>query len=288
MKRPLLLLPLALLLAGCTTVRPGEVALVVPNAGFTREVTVSDIKTGRIIYNPLATDIYRYPVTVSRIEYAGDSALQFQDRDGLSMSVPAALSVRVARDKVPYIYNKYRKDAEELLAGQLKDTVRNTMSRVSESYPAVELYGPKRSEFQDRAAAQITAKLAGEGIVVEQFAFTGAMTVPAQVQAALERSQAATNQAIQAENELRRTKAEGQKKVAEAQANAQAALLEAEGQAKANRTLAASLTPELVRMKYVEKWDGKLPAVQSGNGGVLVDVGSLTPQATPVAPTKVP
>lgn len=279
------LLPLALLLGACTNIKPGEVALVVPTAGFNREVTNSDVRVGRVWYNPLTTDLYTYPVTVSRIEYAGDNALRFQDRDGLSMGVDAALSVRVDRDKVPYIYNKYRKDADALLTGQLKDTVKNTFNRVAETYPAVELYGPRRSEFQDKASAQITQRLAGEGIIVEQLAFTGEMTVPAQVKAALERSQAATNQAIQAENELRTIKAEGQKTVAAAQAKAQASVLEAEGQAKANRIVAASLTPELVRLRQIERWNGKLPNVQAGTGsGLILDL-TQGREAAPTAPS---
>lgn len=270
MKKAYLLLPL--LLASCANVRPGEIALLVPTAGpaASREITTSDIKVGRFVYNPVTTDILKYPTTISRFEYTteGENALRFQDKEGLAISVDAAMSMRVDPQKTPALYNRYRRPLESLMEGEFKDTLRGTVNRAAENYSAVELYGSKRSEFQGRILEQLRQRFEPMGIIIEQFEFTSAMEVPPQVQAALEKSQAATNQAIQAENELRRTRAEGEKKVAEAEANAQAVLLEAEAQAKANNILAASLTPELVQLRQIERWDGKTPLV-SGSGSIV-------------------
>jgi hypothetical protein len=60
-----------------------------------------------------------------------------------------------------------------------------------------------------------------------------------------------------AENQLRITKAEAAKKVAEAQ-----------GKSDANRLEVQSLTPSLLQMRALEKWDGGLPQVMGGNGAV--------------------
>lgn len=49
---------------------------------------------------------------------------------------------------------------------------------------------------------------------------------------------------------------------------------EAEALAEANRILSESLTDEVLRQMYLDKWDGKLPNVMTGNDtGVMVDVG---------------
>jgi regulator of protease activity HflC (stomatin/prohibitin superfamily) len=45
---------------------------------------------------------------------------------------------------------------------------------------------------------------------------------------------------------------------------AQQAVVDAEGQAKANSILNASLTPTLVQWQEIQKWDGKLPQVTGG------------------------
>lgn len=49
---------------------------------------------------------------------------------------------------------------------------------------------------------------------------------------------------------------------------------EAEAKAEANRILSESLTDEVLKQQYYEKWDGKLPNVMAGNDtGIMVDVG---------------
>lgn len=49
---------------------------------------------------------------------------------------------------------------------------------------------------------------------------------------------------------------------------------EAEAKAEANRILSESLTTNVLKQQYYEKWDGKLPEVMTGSGtGVMVDVG---------------
>ncbi|MDR4151187.1 prohibitin family protein, partial [Bacillus thuringiensis] len=64
-------------------------------------------------------------------------------------------------------------------------------------------------------------------------------------------------------------KAEIEKK--QATINAEKAIEEARGKAEANEIIKKSLTPEIVEIKKIEKWDGKLPQV-SGEANPLVQV----------------
>lgn len=58
-------------------------------------------------------------------------------------------------------------------------------------------------------------------------------------------------------------KVENEKKAAEYEADKQRTI--AQGKADANRTLQSSITPELIQLKAVEKWDGKLPMSTGGS-----------------------
>ena len=58
-------------------------------------------------------------------------------------------------------------------------------------------------------------------------------------------------------------KVENEKKAAIAEAEKVVAA--AKGKADANRILQQSITPELIQLKAVEKWDGKLPLSTGGN-----------------------
>lgn len=51
---------------------------------------------------------------------------------------------------------------------------------------------------------------------------------------------------------------------------------EAEAKAEANRILSESLTPEVLKQQYYEKWNGQMPKVMTGSSaGVMVDVGDI-------------
>ena len=69
------------------------------------------------------------------------------------------------------------------------------------------------------------------------------------------------------ENNTAIAKAEADKKVAIANAEA-----EAEAEAAANKLIAESLTDEILKSKFYEKWDGKLPSVM-GDNAVISNIG---------------
>ena len=74
------------------------------------------------------------------------------------------------------------------------------------------------------------------------------------LQAAIDEKNTAVQNALKVENEKKAAIAEAEKVVAAAK-----------GKADANRILQQSITPELIQLKAVEKWDGKLPLSTGGN-----------------------
>jgi len=62
-----------------------------------------------------------------------------------------------------------------------------------------------------------------------------------------------------------------EKKIA-AQAEADAVLIRAEAEAEANQKISKSLTDEVLRSQYIDKWDGVMPKYVGGNSDVIVDL----------------
>jgi regulator of protease activity HflC (stomatin/prohibitin superfamily) len=75
------------------------------------------------------------------------------------------------------------------------------------------------------------------------------------------------------ENQTAIARAEADKKVAllKAEAEAEQLRIAAQAQAEANRVIQDSLTPELIELKKIEAWDGKLPTVVGSD--TLLDIG---------------
>ena len=76
------------------------------------------------------------------------------------------------------------------------------------------------------------------------------------------------------ENNTAIAKAEADKKVAiaNAEAEAEATRIAAEAEGAANKLIAESLTDEILKSKFYEKWDGKLPSVM-GDNAVISNIG---------------
>ena len=71
--------------------------------------------------------------------------------------------------------------------------------------------------------------------------------------------------AQKAQNELAVVKAEAEKKVVAAQA-----------EAEANKLRTQALTPLILKQQWIEKWNGEIPTVVSGgNSGVFLDVSKM-------------
>lgn len=67
----------------------------------------------------------------------------------------------------------------------------------------------------------------------------------------------------------RKAEAKQKKKVAVAEGDAQAKRIQADAEAYYNAQVASSLTPEMVQLKQVEKWDGKLPTYSGITNGLF-------------------
>jgi len=82
---------------------------------------------------------------------------------------------------------------------------------------------------------------------------------------AIEAKQTAEQQALKAERDLDRIKIEAQQKVARAKA-----------EAEAQRVQRETITPALLQLRAIEKWDGHFPQV-IGGAMPFIDVGTLAP-----------
>jgi regulator of protease activity HflC (stomatin/prohibitin superfamily) len=148
--------------------------------------------------------------------------------------------------------------------GILRDVVRNSLNEVASTYVVEDIYGEKKAEFLRKVQTMIEQKMVPVGVSVQQFGFIGAPRVPSVIATAITAKVQAIQQAERARNELATTQAEAAKKIAQ-------------GEADANRIRQNSLTPQLLELRRIEnnrelidKWNGQLPTVQTGQGGGMI------------------
>lgn len=107
-----------------------------------------------------------------------------------------------------------------------------------------------------------------DGIIIEQ-ASLGKVEPDSATKEAIQAVANAQYKQRQAEYEKIAAEAEAKKKVAVAEGDAQAKRIQADAEAYYNAQVASSLTPEMVQLKQVEKWDGKLPTYSGITNGMF-------------------
>jgi regulator of protease activity HflC (stomatin/prohibitin superfamily) len=282
----LLLLLLSIFLVRVTRIEAGHVGVQISLAGKQRGALDIPVRTGWVLYSPLSTQIIEFPTFVQTVKWTKDTneghpiseEMGFNSKEGMEIFVDVSLSYAIEASKVPDFYVKYRvSDMDMFTHGILRDVVRNSLNEVASTYVVEDIYGEKKAEFLRKVQTMIEQKMSPVGVNVQQFGFIGAPRVPSVIAAAITAKAQAIQQAERARNELATTQAEAAKKIAEAEGDAKSLVTRAQGEADANRIRQNSLTPQLLELRRIEnnralidKWNGQLPTVQTGQGGGMI------------------
>jgi regulator of protease activity HflC (stomatin/prohibitin superfamily) len=124
------------------------------------------------------------------------------------------------------------------------------------AYTAEELIS-NRQEFETKVRSTLDANLLKEGFIISQL--TSNLGYPETFKKAIEAKNNAVQTALTAENQVKTAEAQAKIQVAQAQGKAEAMLTAAKAEAEANRLKQQTITPMLLQLEWINKWDGKLP-----------------------------
>jgi regulator of protease activity HflC (stomatin/prohibitin superfamily) len=247
---------LVFLFMSCERIDAGHVGVKVNQYGDNKGVSDVTEVTGMVFYNPITHSIYEFPTFIQHKEYTGDNSFVVNSKDGSEFHVSPIINYSVQREKVPSIFAKYRRSLEQIEEGFLKTAVFDAFRLATNKYTADELIG-NRQNYENEVRRILETQLLNEGFIVNQF--TSNLVYPETFKQAIEAKNNAVQAALRAENEVKTAEAQAKIKVATAEGNAQALLTSAKAEAEANRMKQQTLTPLLIQLEYVQKWDGKLP-----------------------------
>ena len=160
-----------------------------------------------------------------------------------------ALNYHVAPTEVNKIYQQIGVDFSDRI---IDPSIHEAIKSVTAKYTAVELI-TNRHVVTNEITDVIRARLAPYHIYVDQVS-TKDFDFSEKFKAAIEAKQEAEQLAQKATRDLDRIKTEAEQLVATSRATAQSFQLQSQ-----------TLTPQMIQMEWIKKWDGKLPSVQSSN-----------------------
>ena len=273
----------ALSFASLTTIHPGHVGVSVKKCGG-GGVSPDPIPTGYYWRSLFCEDVVEYPTNVQTLVLsksphegrATDESITVTSSEGLPVNLDVSLSFTLDPAKVPAIYSKYRNDIDVIAHNFVRQTIREGVQSVFAQYTAEQLYSTKREGSRVDVQAFISDRLGKEGFIIQQFTINETRVPDAVVQA-INAKVAMIQESQRAEAQVRKTEAEAKQRVAQAQGEADAKKLGADAEAYFNKTVAASITPEFVEYKALEKWNGELPQMMGAGAVPFVNIAAPKP-----------
>ena len=181
-------------------------------------------------------------------------------KDLQTVTTTLAINYRVDTSKSYSIYKNIGASYEDIL---VIPAVNEVLKAITAQYTAEESV-TNRALISDGLVQGLNEKLNGIGLYITDvniinFDFSEAFIN------AIEEKQVAQQQLLKAETEK-------QTAITNAQAEAETIRIKAEAEADANRILSQSLDENVLNYAMIEKWDGKLPQVTGGEGGIFFDL----------------
>ena len=240
------LLPLLLiLLFGCfSTIQTGEIGI--------------KTRFGKIV-GTTANEGIVFKLPYEKLQKVNIKVQKYENKEELSTSTKDMQIVEHVKVSVNYQINKseavdlYRNVGTNYQTTILEPTIQETIKSVISKYTAEELV-TKRSEVALVINDTLNERVQKYGITsvsvaINNFDFSDAYNQ------AIEKKAVAEQEAQTSKNQLEKAKIDAERKK-----------VEAEGEAAANKTKEKTLTDNIIKQEFINKWNGQLPSVIGGNG----------------------
>ena len=242
---------LFLIPASVRTIDTGEVA-VVKHLG-----KATGTRTAGVHFDLWVTNKYlRYNAKVQTL----DLTTAAYSSDAQTMDIQMTVQYQIQTDKAVEIANRY--GSSDLLQNRIESITAEKTKAVLSAHKAMDI-------IAQRAAMSPAVETAIRDAIGDEY-YVDIVTVVITNIDFSDAFEAAVEQKMIAEQNQLKAEYENQQKIAAAEAEAKALLVAAEAEAEANRLLEESLTDEILRQRYIDKWDGKLPETVAGDGVELL------------------
>jgi regulator of protease activity HflC (stomatin/prohibitin superfamily) len=170
-------------------------------------------------------------------ERSAEETMDVLDKNGLSISVDVTVRYYPTYKELPFLHKNFGEAYEQqLVIPEMRSTVRQVMGR----YTAEEIYSKKRAEVEDAIIKESTEKL-NENYITTKAVLIRSINLPADIKQAIEMKLTQEQESLAYEFKLEKEQKEAERK-----------RIQAEGEARANNIINASLTPNLLRMRGIE------------------------------------
>lgn len=201
---------------------------------------------------PIVQSVKKLDVKVQKEEVDSSAA----SKDLQTVTAKVALNYHLDPEKVNVLWQNIGSDYKVRI---IDPAIQEAVKAATAKYTAEELI-TKREIVKDDIKNSLKERLTKEFINVDEFSIVN-FNFSDSFNQAIEAKQTAVQQALKAENDLKRIKVEAEQKVAQAKAEAEAIRIQAQAVTQQGGK-------DYVQLKAIEKWSGQLPTSMIPGGTV--------------------
>lgn len=205
--------------------------------------------------------LYEYQTYDSKVQNVEINTMTYSS-DAQTMDITMTLQYQIMGDKVLDIAKQY--GSLEALQARIQSIAIEKTKAVLSAHKAMDIIA-KRAEMSPAVEDAIKS-------AIDDNYFVNVNTVVLTNIDFSDAFETAVEEKMIAEQQQLKANYENETKVAQAQAAADAKRIEVQAEKDANDLLQKSLTDEILRQNYIDKWDGKLPQYVGDGSGVIVDI----------------
>ena len=201
---------------------------------------------GLYVKIPIIQEVVKIDVKIKKDEVPVSAA----SKDLQIVTSKIALNYHLAPESVNKIWQEVGKDYNVKIVAP---TIQEVVKAITAKFTAEELI-TKREEVKEQIKSTLAERLSERFIVVDEFNIID-FEFSSAFNDAIEANVTAEQLKLKADRDLERIKIEAEQKIAEAQGKAEAIRIEAR---------ALMQNPKVVELRWIEKWDGKVPTYWGG------------------------
>ncbi len=249
----------------------GSMAVVVPPGQAGVQVLFGSVKqdplpAGLHFINPFSSVVefevrtknYTMTNVAEEGQKRGDDSIAVITSDGLTVKLDATVFYALQQARLPEILRTIGQDVEEKI---VRSEIRASMRDAAANLTATELYTSKRQTFIDSIKKTLKVSFEGRGVTLEEVLLRNVL-LPDQITRAINDKIAADQESQKMAFVLLKEKQEAERK-----------RIEAEGQAKAQQIVSASLTPQIIEYQRIQA----LREIGAKGNMVITPMGGATP-----------
>lgn len=229
---------------------------------YTTGLDVDDVKQEGLNIVAPWNDVIVFDIAERQIE----ETMDVLSKDGLSISIDVSLRFRPDPDQIGYLYRAFKNSyVESLIRPELRSAVRQIIGQ----YTPEELYATKRQEIESRIQEAIRKTLDDNYVELKALLFRS-IKLPAMIKTAIEQKLTAEQESEKYDFFIEKEKKEAERR-----------RIDAEGKAKANRILSASITSNILKEKGIiatqelaKSNNAKIVVIGGGDDGLPIILNS--------------